>query len=150
MAICNSYNFRVICDRITTSGVVGGNRLKGLQIEGYEALINLLPDDNEHAVPSEANVVAEQGVEYHYIPVDFAAPNQEDYEKFLLVMQHCGDRKLHIHCAANWRVSAFYAAYAEQRNYWTREQGDELIAGLWSPGQYPPWSEFLSGIRARR
>lgn len=150
MSIRNSYNFLEISPFVTTSGVVGAGRILGLAAEGYQLLINLLPDDNEHAVPGERALVESQGVAYAYVPVDFMRPTLADYQQFCEIMDANTERKTHIHCAANWRVSAFYGLYAEQRGLWTQASTDALIAGLWEPQQFPPWMALMAAIRRPR
>ena len=147
MAIENSYNFKRVGALVTTSGVVGGNRLKGLAREGYELVVNLLPDTSEYSVENEQGIVEAQGVKYVYIPVDFKNPTFDDYRKFVSAIEEAGSSKVHIHCAANYRVSAFYALYAESRNIWSESEADEFIRALWDPHEAQGWSEFIAQIR---
>lgn len=149
MGIEASYNFRRVSDTVTTSGVVAGDALARLEESGYELLVNLLPDDSEHAVEGEAAVVEGQGITYVSIPVDFAAPKHEQLEDFAAVMDaHAGD-VIHVHCAANYRVSVFYALYAVRKGWWSVEEADEHIGSLWAPGTDPAWRDFIATERAR-
>lgn len=148
MPIENSYNFRSVDDRLTTSGVIGAGRLHGLAGEGYELVINLLPDSSEYAVRDEASIVTDQGVEYCYIPVDFQAPQASDYAAFAEALDAAGQRKVHIHCAANYRVSAFYSLYAMQRGLWSELQARVFVTDLWEPAEYPVWQRFIEQMRA--
>lgn len=144
MAIENSYNFRRISEMLTTSGVVGPNRLKGLSAEGYEVVVNLLPDTSEYAVPDEQDIIESQGVEYVYIPVDFKRPARSDFEQFVAALERAEGKKVHIHCAANYRVSAFYALYARQWGLWDAAEAEAFILDLWQPREYPGWPEFMA------
>src|SRR3954449_13448532 len=101
-----AYNFRRIDDRLTTSGLLSVEQLASLGRDGYEAVVNLLPDTNDRAVPDEAQIVRAQELDYVYIPVDFAAPTHADLERFVEAMDALAGRKVHVHCAANYRVSA--------------------------------------------
>lgn len=147
MPIENSYNFRRVNERLTTSGVVGAGRLQGLAAEGYELIINLLPDSSEYAVPDEAAIVTGQGVGYCYIPVDFQAPAVADYAAFCEAMDAAVEDRVHIHCAANYRVSAFYALYAQSRGLWGEDEAQAFIEDLWAPAEYPVWQNFIRTIR---
>src|SRR5947209_6397281 len=100
MGIESSFNFRRVSDRVTTSGLVTSEDLTGVRAEGYELVVNLLPDSSEHAVEGEESTVREQGVGYTYIPVDFDAPSHEQFEEFAAVMEANADRRIHVHCAA--------------------------------------------------
>lgn len=142
-----SYNFKRIDPKISTSGVVGAERLAALKSQGYQALINLLPDANEYAVPDEAMIVKGQGIDYTYIPVEWSAPTPSDFEAFVHAMDRLQGQSLHVHCAANWRVSAFYALYAERKGIWTREQADAQMRSIWNPAEYPAWTALIEAIR---
>jgi uncharacterized protein (TIGR01244 family) len=148
--IDESYNFRRINDSLTTSGVVSADQLAELSREGYSAVINLLPGDSEHAVTDEARIVEDQGLAYVHIPVDFAAPTHADFEAFATAMDEHGGDRLHVHCAANFRVSAFYGLYAVRRGICTTSEADELVQDLWDPTEYPAWATFISEERASR
>ena len=71
----DSFNFRRVSPQLTTSGVVGAERLASLAEQGYRAVINLLPDSSEQAVAGEAQLVLQQGLTYHHLAVDFAQPS---------------------------------------------------------------------------
>ncbi len=149
MPIEDSYNFRRMSDRVTTSGLVNLEQLGTLRHEGYGAVINLLPDSNEHAVGDEARIVRDQGLDYVYIPVEFDAPTHDDFVAFSDAMRARADQKVHVHCAANYRVSAFYGLYAQSRGWCTEAEADALVQDVWNPADSPRWSEFIAGERTR-
>jgi uncharacterized protein (TIGR01244 family) len=149
MSIENSYNFRRIHEGLTTSGLVSAAQLNDLHTEGYHVVINLLPDSHQHAVSDEARIVRHQGLDYVYIPVDFEAPTHADLEAFAAAMDARVGKKVHAHCAANYRVSAFYGLYALQRGLCTENEADELIQDVWNPADHPAWLTFITDERAR-
>jgi protein tyrosine phosphatase (PTP) superfamily phosphohydrolase (DUF442 family) len=162
----DSYNYRMVSDRLTTSGVVGAKRLKALASQGYEAVVNLLPDASEHAIADERDIVESQRLEYIYIPVDFKAPRRSDFTRFSQALDrlsekkiHVSDftrfsqaldrlseKKIHVHCAANYRVSAFYSLYAVSRGRWSPDQAREFIRSVWRPADHPGWSGFIDEL----
>ncbi len=144
--IKDSYNFRMISGSLTTSGVVGADRLEALASQSYEVVVNLLPDSSEHAVSNEQDIVESQRIEYIYIPVDFKAPGRADFTRFSEALDRLSDSKIHIHCAANYRVSAFYSIYAASRGHWSTDQATDFIHSVWRPADYPGWSEFIDEI----
>lgn len=146
MDIETSYNFRRINERLTTSGVVPAEALAGLASRGYEAVINLLPENNDYAVPNERGIVELQGIEYIHIPVDFKQPTQIDFAKFAAALDRVRDRKIHIHCAANYRVSAFYSLYEFSRGNWSAEQVKEFVGDIWQPVDHPGWDGFIKSV----
>jgi protein tyrosine phosphatase (PTP) superfamily phosphohydrolase (DUF442 family) len=110
-------------------------------------VINLLPDSYEHAVPDEARIVREQGLDYVYIPVDFDAPTHADFEAFVDAMDARTDQQVHVHCAANFRVSAFYSLYALRNGSCTEDEADELVQSIWNPADFPAWHAFIASER---
>lgn len=142
-------NYRRIDDRVTTSGSVPLELLDGLGAAGYQAVINLMPDDSEWAVPGEADSVAGQGLAYVYIPVDFTNPTTADLDAFEAAMDANGGKVVHVHCAANYRVSAFYALYAQRKGIWSAERASAHIEDVWGTDDYPVWRAFIAAEQSR-
>ena len=146
MPIEQSYNFRRINDDLSTSGVVGAERLRELSAEGYEVVINLLPDSSEQAVADECDIVESQGIEYVHIPVDFQHPAVSDFQAFSRALDATQGKKIHIHCAANYRVSAFYAHYARVHRLWSETEAESFVHSLWEPQDYSGWPELIAAL----
>ena len=149
MGVEQAYNYRRVSDTVATAGRVEPEQLVQLGAAGVEVVLNLMPDSSQYAVPGEADIVAGQGIEYLYLPVDFAAPTVADYERFLELMEAVGERKVLIHCAANWRVSAFYSRYAIVRGIWSPQEADRFMLSIWQPQEHPPWPQWLEEISCR-
>lgn len=149
MATEGAVNYREISGRVATSGSVSEDRLRRLGAEGFDAVVNLLPDSSEAAATDERAIVEGQGLEYHYLPVDFANPTLSDFRLFRRVMKNAGEKKVLIHCAANYRVSAFYALYAMQDLDWSWEDARAHIASIWNPADYPAWQRFIDKVRSQ-
>ena len=149
MSIEEAYNFRRFDERLTTSGVVTVEQLHDLRRGGYDAVINLLPDSHEHAVPGEARIVEELGLDYVSIPVDFDAPTHADLVAFTEAMDTRAGRRVHVHCAANYRVSAFLALYLLGNRALSEPQADALVHDVWDPYARPAWNEFMMDEVAR-
>jgi uncharacterized protein (TIGR01244 family) len=143
MGIEQAVNFRRMSDRVTTSGLVTEHQLRTLPDAGYHTVINLLPDDSEHALRDEEQIVRSAGLGYEHIPVDFAAPTLDDLERFFATMEANEGRTLHIHCAANYRVSAFYALYLRHRGRCTDVEAEALVRDVWDPSEHPAWEQLL-------
>lgn len=146
MSVDQAYNFRTIDDAVSTSGLLSEEQLSELRDSGYEAVINLLPHDSEYAIKNEKDIVTGQGVEYLYIPVDFSAPTENDYSEFVNAIKSCQGKKVLIHCAANYRVSAFYSMYAYEHLGWSASQAKEHIESIWRPEDNAPWDQFIARV----
>jgi hypothetical protein len=79
--------------------------------------------------------------------VDFAAPSQGDFDQFAAAMDAGADQKVWVHCAANYRVSAFVSLYNQMRRDWSLEQANALVAQLWQPNEI--WSSFMDSVRSK-
>ena len=52
-----------------------------------------------------------------------------------------------MHCAANYRVSAFYSLYALRSGLCTEDEADLLVRDVWNPGEFPAWRAFIQDER---
>jgi uncharacterized protein (TIGR01244 family) len=148
MSIEDSYNFRRIHEGLTTSGVVSVEQLSDLHREGYDVVINLMPD-SESQVADEGRIVRDQGLDYVYIPVDFQMPTRADLEAFVEAMDARASGKVHVHCAANYRVTAFYSLYALRRGLCTQDEANELVHSVWNPAEFPAWMTLVTEEQTR-
>lgn len=74
--------------------------------------MNLGLHTHEKALPDEAANVSRLGMTYVHIPVDFQNPTDDDFDQFCAVMEQLKGVPVHVHCIANYRVSAFFYAIA--------------------------------------
>lgn len=148
MDIEASHNFRKVNEKLTTSGVVQPDALRSLGSKAYEVVMNLLPDTSEYAVADERQLVESQGIEYIHIPVDFKQPTASDFHEFSKAMDRVRHKRVHVHCAANYRASAFCSLYAVNRGFWRADQAMQFIRGVWHPNEHPAWAEFIADVLA--
>lgn len=144
MNINKAYNFKKVTPQVTCSGTLKNVNLQSLSDEAYEVVINLLPDDSEYAVNGEKQSFEKSGIHYVYIPVDWDQPKHSDFVNFESAMDAIKGKKVHIHCAANFRVTAFYSIYAFKNQGWSRTESDEFIASIWQISDHPVWDKFVS------
>jgi protein tyrosine phosphatase (PTP) superfamily phosphohydrolase (DUF442 family) len=104
-------NWHRVDDRITTSGQPTEPQLSGLHALGIRHVINLGLHDHEKALPDERASLGRLGMSYIHIPVDFKNPTDQDFSRFCTAMGELKDVPVHVHCIANYRVSAFLYRY---------------------------------------
>jgi len=138
-------NFLAIDDRIGTAGQPSESELRDVAADGYDAVVNLGLLDPRYCLADEAGLVRSLGLRYHHIPVQFDAPTVENFREFVATMEECGDARVLVHCAANYRVTSFMAVYGEMKLGWSRERGDEHARRLWPLN--PTWTAFLDTCR---
>jgi len=148
MPVDDIKNFIAVSDRLGTAGQPSEAQLRDVAAAGFEVVVNLGLLDPRYCLADEAGSVASLGLTYHHIPVDFNAPQHDDLQRFVDVMDASKGSKVFVHCAANYRVSSFVALYGESRLGWSREQGDAHMRRVWQPN--PTWTQFIAEARLRR
>ena len=142
-------NFVRVDDRIITGGQPTEAQLRSAAGEGVQVVINLATFDPRSSLDDEAGLVRSLGLEYHHVPVVWEKPTESDFEMFSSWLKQAGGKKVLIHCAANYRVTAFFSLYAMQNLKWSEAQADELMALIWQRGKYPIWDEFISRMKQK-
>jgi uncharacterized protein (TIGR01244 family) len=144
------YNARQVDDRLITSGQPTEDQLRAAAAGGIDTVVNLAPHDADNALPDEAGLVQALGMTYRHLPVAFANPTERDFAAFEQIMDELPpDSRTLVHCAANFRVSAFYGLYALKRLGWSVEQAEAFRAPIWDGSDYPVWEVFISQMQQR-
>lgn len=134
-------NFLPISAHLGTSGQPGPDQFATLAAGGYEVVINLAMPTSTNALPNEASLVLEQGMEYVHIPVVWEAPTLDDFERFLAAMDRCQGRKVLVHCALNMRVSCFVLLYRVLRQGVPLDEAWQAVHEIWQPDLV--WLSFV-------
>ncbi len=143
------YHYRKVTDLICTGGQPTEDQLRSAAAEGFVTVINLATIEPGRSLNDEAGLVRSLGMAYYHIPVDWENPLASDFAAFEKVMQEHGTEKLLIHCAANFRVTAFYALYAMKHLGWTEAQAEQFRASIWAGSDYPIWDTFISKMKMK-
>jgi protein tyrosine phosphatase (PTP) superfamily phosphohydrolase (DUF442 family) len=102
------YNFKKLSPLLAASGQPDEEELVDIASAGYTVVLNLaLHDDPRYSLADERATVEGLGMKYVHIPVDFAAPTDEDFNNFVAAMDENKNQRILVHCAANKRVSSF-------------------------------------------
>jgi len=143
------YHFLQVDDQLVTAGQPTEDQLRAVAAEGFATVINLATLDSHNALPDEAGLARSLGMTYYHIPVQWDDPKDSDFDAFERVMLDLPAGKTLIHCAANFRVTAFYSLYAQKHLGWTRAQAEALRSAIWQGSDYPLWERFISRTQAR-
>ncbi len=126
-------NHVVINDRLHTSGQPESSQLSGLADRGFEMVINLAPPTTQGAIATEGKLVAENGVAYVNIPVDWRNPTYADFALFSGVLNQSGDRQVLVHCQVNKRASMFTFRYQVVHEQVPVDEAFEFVTRVWVP-----------------
>ncbi len=135
------YNWRRLDDRVTTSGQPTEPQLADIRALGVRHIINLGLHSHEKALPDEAASVRRLGMTYIHIPVDFRNPTDEDFAKFRSVMNELKEVPVHVHCIANYRVSAFFYRYRRDVLGMDEARARADMEQIWHPEGV--WATFV-------
>ena len=139
------YNWRQFDDRVTTSGQPTEQQLTDLRALGVRHVVNLGLHTHEKALPDEAASVARLDMIYIHIPVDFQNPTAEDFAQFCSVMERLKHVPVHVHCIANYRVSAFFYRYRRDVLGVDEAEARAEMEEIWHPTGV--WAAFVSPER---
>ena len=134
-------NYVKINELISTSGQPKIEELELIANEGFEVVINLAMPTTSNALENEDKIVSSLNMSYIHIPVDFENPKISDLKLFLNVLQALGANKVWIHCAKNYRVSAFMYVYHKYILHTPFEEIDLSIFDKWQPSLI--WQELM-------
>jgi protein tyrosine phosphatase (PTP) superfamily phosphohydrolase (DUF442 family) len=141
-------NFRRLGSDLITGGQPTEAQLALAAAAGAEVVINLGRLDPAYALPDERGTVAALGLIYEHIPVVWAEPTAADLDAFFAAMARHAGRRLFIHCAANYRASAFNLLYRVLRLGWRIEDALPDMRAIWDPAEYPQWQGFIETASA--
>jgi protein tyrosine phosphatase (PTP) superfamily phosphohydrolase (DUF442 family) len=137
-------NFMALSDQLWCGGMPTAAQVRELAGRGVQLVINLAIPDSEGALKDEGALVRSLGMEYVNIPVQWDSPQAGDLETFLDVMVRNAEKRILVHCQANYRATAFVALYRIRRLAWEPAKALESLHRVWNPDEYPTWKEFIA------
>jgi len=137
------FNFLFYHEKLSSSGMPTAEQMKSVADAGVEMVINLAPHDVPNAIPDETELVDTLGMVYLNIPVNWNTPTKDGLLVFMDVMETNKDKKIHVHCEANFRASAFITIYRILRLGWKPEEAFTVMHTIWDEDAYPVWKMFI-------
>lgn len=134
-------NYIKINENISTAGQPSIEQFQQIKNENFDVVINLALSSATNALENEDKVVSELGMTYIHLPVDFEEPKLSDLNLFLRIMSGIKDKKVFIHCAKNYRVTAFMYIYHKHVLNTPFEQIDVSMFEQWTPSQ--KWQDLI-------
>jgi len=141
-------NYRPVDDRLSSAGQPTVAQLESVARAGFEVVINLaLHNDPKYSLPDETGLVRSLGMRYVHIPVQWSNPTEADLHAFFVAMDEAAGSKTFVHCAANYRVSAFLGLYRVMKRREPAETAFAQLLALWRPDAV--WTRFIATMLAR-
>ncbi len=127
--------------RLLTSGQPTRQALATLGRLGVQAVVYLAPSTVPDAVPEEAELLRQQGIEFVHLPVPFAAPTAAHAEAVSGVLRRLHDRKVLVHCQVNMRASTMVFLHRVSALHVDPAEAYEAVTRVWSPSG--PWRALV-------
>jgi protein tyrosine phosphatase (PTP) superfamily phosphohydrolase (DUF442 family) len=137
------YNFLPLSATLYTGGMPRADQLADAARQGVEMVVNLAPHTVQDALPDETELVTSLGMQYVNIPVIWNTPTREGLDRFMDLMDQNRDKKILVHCQANFRATAFVAMYRILRLGWDPEAAMAGMHKIWDAEDYPIWKMFI-------
>ena len=137
------FNYLQFTEKLSSSGMPTPNQLREMAEAGVEFVVNLATPKSEGWMPDEADVFKNFGVDYLSIRVDWDNPTAQDLSQFMDAMAAREGQRIHVHCQANYRATAFVALYRILRLGREKERAFEDARKIWKLEEYPTWQNFV-------
>ena len=137
------YNYKFFHEKLSSSGMPTAEQMNVVAQAGVQLVINLAPHDVRNAIPNETELVESLGMKYINVPVNWGTPTRDGLNIFMDAMDANQDKKIHVHCEANFRASAFIAMYRVLRLDWKQDEALEVMHTIWDENAYPVWKMFI-------
>jgi len=143
------YNYLYYHENLSSSGMPTADQMKSVAEAGVQLVINLAPHDVPNAIINEQKLVESLGMEYINIPVNWGTPTKEGLSKFMDLLDANKNKKIHVHCEANFRASAFVTIHRILRLDWDTDKAFEIMHTIWDEDAYPVWELFIDNAMER-
>jgi RimJ/RimL family protein N-acetyltransferase/protein tyrosine phosphatase (PTP) superfamily phosphohydrolase (DUF442 family) len=137
----DAVNARAVFEDLWTSGqlsVADIERLPGLDVA---AVVNLALPTSSNALAGEAELITRLGISYIQIPVPWETPELHHLRQFFGVMDALAGQRVWVHCALNYRVSAFIYLYRRLRRGESDADARYPMFTIWKPSGV--WQAFI-------
>ena len=130
---------------IGTSGQPTTEQFKDIQAAGFDVVVNLAMPDSDNALTNEGALVSENGMTYVHIPVPWDAPDANHLAQFFGAMDAilAQDKKVWVHCAANYRASAFTYKYLTMSQGLSEPESTTPLLTKWLPYMDKAWQGIM-------
>ncbi|GAA0780695.1 MULTISPECIES: protein tyrosine phosphatase family protein [Pseudomonadati] len=139
-------------NQVITAGLPTIEEFSLLQQAGVKTVINLIPHNNPNALKNEQQIVTDLGMQYHNISVDWQQPTLENVDQFFALMQANNNQAVVVHCAANYRASAFYYLYLVTQQHQAVDINNVLSPWGDLPTSfkaYPQWQALIETVKQK-
>ncbi len=136
------YQFEQISDHLACSGQPTEEQFKEFVAGKFDTVINLGLLDTKYALENEKKLVLSLGIAYYHIPVVFEDPQLSELLLFISHMYQNAGKNILVHCAANYRASAFLGLYLFAKDSLQEDEVTDFVEDVWQPNTI--WKKFIA------
>lgn len=129
---------------LSSAGQPSKEQLKMLPAAGFERVVYIAFASQDGAIADEGAIVKDLGMDYIHVPVVWDAPTKSDFYAFAGAMQGEPSRKTLLHCAANYRASAFSFLYRVIHESIPVAAAKADMNSVWTPNEV--WTKLILAI----
>ncbi|HTI60869.1 protein tyrosine phosphatase family protein [Mucilaginibacter sp.] len=135
------YHFEKVSDKLACAGQPTEEQFRQVVAGQYDVVINLGLLNTKYSLPDELGLMAELKVGYHHIPVVFEKPQLSELDNFIALIDQNTDKRILVHCAANYRASVFTGLYLFAAGELPEDELQDFVEDVWQPNTV--WQQFL-------
>lgn len=143
-----SINYVENSPRISSSGMPAQRQFAAIAAAGFGVVVNLAPPDALGSHEDEQALVERQGMHYFNLPIDFATPRVEDYERFAAILRQNRDQRVLVHCQLSMRASTLVFLYRVIELGEDPDRAFDDVVRVWQP--VAPWKAFMRDVLVAR
>ncbi|MDA0994798.1 MAG: protein tyrosine phosphatase family protein [Proteobacteria bacterium] len=128
----------------SSAGQPTREQLEAVKSAGFERVVYIAFSNSRDAIADEDAFVKELGMDYIQIPVIWDAPTKSDFYAFAGAMQREPERKTLLHCAANFRASAFSLLYRVLYGDVSVADAKADMNTIWTPNE--TWKNLIFAV----
>ena len=132
---------QLIHDCLMTSALPSEEDFARIAEQGFEAVVNLGSPEDSLTLENEDALVTAAGMRYLHFPIAFDNPTFADYELLRDLLNALYPRKVWLHCAKNYRVSAMIFLYNVIERSVPIPEARARMHRIWRPDEL--WQAFL-------
>jgi protein tyrosine phosphatase (PTP) superfamily phosphohydrolase (DUF442 family) len=139
-------NYKAYSPDFASAGQPTEAQLQAVSDAGFDQVVYIAMSNSRSAVDGEDVIVKELGMDYVHIPVIWDAPTMADFYAFASIMRREPDAKTLLHCAANYRASAFAFLYRVIYEDVSVAVAKADMNEIWSPNE--TWRNLIFEVLA--
>jgi protein tyrosine phosphatase (PTP) superfamily phosphohydrolase (DUF442 family) len=137
-------NYHRVNDRLVTGGHLLDGGTAVLKEQGVKIVIDL----RDEPPSGEKERLAEQGIEWINVPVEWSDPQKADFDRFSASMREHQQDHVLVQCAANYRASAMTYLYRVVVENVPEKEAEEDLHAIWNPDENDTWRDYINDIKA--